>query len=148
MEQVNEYIVISPSLINGDKEHYHMQAQPRIIRLSEAPGYCGMGRTMFDKRIRPLIDIELQDGPGYVAFDRYDLDAAIDLFKQMNGKAKDDQQNKIEIQPKPKEIKACKPNAVDYSSTKSRASGVSTKESKATEESISDYRQALKKKLN
>lgn len=125
-----------------------MQAQPRLIRHRDAPGYCGMDKTMFNETIRPLIDIEIHCGSKFLAYDRYDLDSAIDLFKQLNGKAKDDQQNKIEIQPKPKEIKACKPNAVDYSSTKSRASGVSTKESKAMEESVSVFRQALKQKPN
>lgn len=127
-----------------------MQFQPRIIRLGDAPAYCGMGRTKFDQQIRPLIEIEIQDGPGFVAFDRYDLDAAIDQYKQLNGVSKSNQQNKSEIQTplKMKEIKSCKSNTGAYSSTKKRGNGASIKESKTTEESVSDYRQALKKRLN
>ena len=50
---------------------------PRILRPNDAAYYCGMGRTLFERIIRPVVPtIRLGDiGIGY---DRIDLDAAID----------------------------------------------------------------------
>jgi len=50
---------------------------------------------MFDRCIRPLIKIELRDGPKFVAFDRTDLDEAIDDYKQLVGIHRKKQEDKL-----------------------------------------------------
>ena len=109
---------------------------PRLIRYRDAPFYCGMDKSLFDKNIRPLVDIEIHDGPKYVAFDRVDLDAAIDVFILSHGKSRSTN----------KEIPKCQKEYQDYNMIKSRRSGASTKESKVTEDSENVYEQALKRK--
>ena len=60
--------------------------QPRIIRAGQAPAYCGMGREVFNKEIRPyLTEIPIGDiGKG---FDRLDLDRALDEYISRRGRA-------------------------------------------------------------
>ena len=51
--------------------------QPRIIRAGQAPDYCGMGREVFNKEIRPYLT-EIPIGEIGKGFDRLDLDSALD----------------------------------------------------------------------
>ncbi len=55
--------------------------QPRLIRLKQAPLYVGMDKNRFRRDVRPNIP-ELKIGKKGVAFDRHDLDAWVDSFKQ------------------------------------------------------------------
>ena len=71
------------------------QIQPRLIRFRDAPAYCGMSESFFNSRIRPLIAIEIVDGSKFLAFDRLDLDDAIDEYKRLYGNPKDNQNNEI-----------------------------------------------------
>ncbi|WP_262964334.1 hypothetical protein [Methylobacter psychrophilus] len=58
---------------------------PRLIRYKDAPRYCGMDKSFFDSRIRPNLPVELRDGSKFVAFDRIDLDFAIEGYKDRVG---------------------------------------------------------------
>ena len=55
--------------------------QPRLIRYRDAPAYCGVGRTVFDRDFRPYLR-EARVGEEGIAFDRHDLDALIDHLLQ------------------------------------------------------------------
>ena len=58
--------------------------QPRIIRLKDAPRYLGMNRNLFNKEVRPgLVTVPI--GQQGIGFDRLDLDAWVDAYKQRNG---------------------------------------------------------------
>lgn len=59
---------------------------PRLIRYKDAPYYCGMDKSFFESRIRPNLPVEIRDGSKFVAFDRSDLDSAIDDYKTRVGK--------------------------------------------------------------
>jgi hypothetical protein len=61
---------------------------PRILRPHEAHYYAGMGRTMFDREIRPYVP-EIQLGGQGVGFDRLDLDRALDEYKTRNVRVKE-----------------------------------------------------------
>ncbi len=56
---------------------------PRFIRLRDAPHYLGMDRNRFNRDVRPYVD-EIPIGRQGVAFDRLDLDAWADNYKQHN----------------------------------------------------------------
>ena len=56
---------------------------PRFIRLRDAPFYLGMDRNRFNRDVRPYVD-EVSIGKQGVAFDRLDLDAWADDYKQHN----------------------------------------------------------------
>ena len=58
---------------------------PRFIRLRDAPFYLGMDRNRFNAEIRPFVT-EIAIGIQGVAFDRLDLDARADDYKQRNGR--------------------------------------------------------------
>ena len=58
---------------------------PRLIRLRDAPGYCGMDPNRFNDEVRPHL-IEIPIGKQGVAFDRLDLDAWVDQYKERNGR--------------------------------------------------------------
>ena len=60
-----------------------MNFLPRIMRPAEAAYYCGMGRTTFERDIRPNVP-EIAIGRQGVGFDRLDLDHALDDYKQRN----------------------------------------------------------------
>jgi predicted DNA-binding transcriptional regulator AlpA len=62
-----------------------MALQPRFIRARDAHGYCGMSRSLFNEVIRPTL-IEIPIGRQGIAFDRLELDAALDDYKQRNGR--------------------------------------------------------------
>ncbi|WP_058515736.1 hypothetical protein [Legionella santicrucis] len=58
---------------------------PRLIRLRDAPAYLGMERHRFNDEVRPQI-IEIPIGSQGIAFDRLDLDAWVDDYKQCSGR--------------------------------------------------------------
>lgn len=60
--------------------------QPRFVRASAAPRYCGMCERIFNAEIRPYLT-EISIGVKGVAFDRLDLDAALDDYKERYGRA-------------------------------------------------------------
>jgi len=62
-----------------------MQLNPRFIRARDAHGYCGMARTLFNDTIRPKITV-IPIGKQGIAFDRLEIDAALDEYKQCNGR--------------------------------------------------------------
>lgn len=59
--------------------------QPRLIRLRDAPNYLGMDRHRFNKEVRPSLSI-IPIGKQGIAFDRLDLDAWVEHYKQCNGR--------------------------------------------------------------
>src|SRR5439155_26015012 len=59
--------------------------QPRLIRYRDAPSYCGVGRRVFDRYIRPWL-IVIRIGKVGIAFDRLDLDASIEQHKLCSGR--------------------------------------------------------------
>lgn len=58
---------------------------PRLIRLRDAPTYLGMDRHRFNDEVRPKL-IEMPIGTQGIAFDRLDLDAWVDDYKQCSGR--------------------------------------------------------------
>ena len=60
--------------------------QPRIIRAGQAPAYCGMGRDIFAKEIRPFVS-EIDVGQQGIGFCRLELDAALDEYISRRGRA-------------------------------------------------------------
>ena len=63
----------------------HTEILPRLIRMRDAPAYLGMDKNRFNREVRPnliLIPIGIQG----VAFDRLDLDAWIEDYKQRSGR--------------------------------------------------------------
>lgn len=59
--------------------------QPRIIRLRDAPHYLGMDRNRFNTEVRPDLT-EIPIGEQGIAFDRLDLDAWVEHYKECNGR--------------------------------------------------------------
>ncbi len=70
---------------NATKPKYSMQLLPRVIRFKDAPGYLGMDRNRFNKEVRPGL-VEFPIGTQGIGFDRQDLDAWFDEYKQRNGR--------------------------------------------------------------
>ena len=62
----------------------NIQLQPRLIRLKDAPKYLGMDKNKFNKEVRPTLN-EIRLSKQAVAFDRLDLDAWVEHYKQCNG---------------------------------------------------------------
>lgn len=108
----------------------------RLIRYRDAHNYCAMGQTMFDQRIRPLIKNEIRDGPKFVAYDKKDLDEAIDEYIESR-KTLDQTEEKNAWQKESVQL--------GFNMIKAPSNGVSIKESRG-EGCESVYRQALKKK--
>lgn len=61
-----------------------MSVLNRLIRLKDAPSYLGMDKNRFNNEVRPAL-IEIPVGKQGIAFDRLDLDAWVDHYKQRNG---------------------------------------------------------------
>ena len=59
--------------------------QPRVIRLKDAPGYLGMDRNRFKAEVRPYVT-EIRMGRQGVAFDRLELEAWFEEYKNRNGR--------------------------------------------------------------
>ena len=64
------------------------QYPPRFLRPLEAACYAGMGRTLFENEIRPLLP-EIKLGKQGVGFDRLDLDEVLDDYKSRNVRVKE-----------------------------------------------------------
>src|SRR5258705_9615965 len=67
--------------------------QPRLIRYRDAPSYCGAGRRVFDRDIRPWL-IAIPIGKEGIAFDRLDLDAWIERRPPEKGEPWDAQERR------------------------------------------------------
>ena len=59
--------------------------QPRVVRFKDAPGYLGMDRNRFNAEVRPYVT-EIRLGTQGIAFDRLELDAWFDEYKNRNGR--------------------------------------------------------------
>lgn len=59
--------------------------RPRLIRLRDAPHYLGMDPNRFNAEVRPYLT-EIPIGKQGIAFDRIDLDAWVDQYKDRNGR--------------------------------------------------------------
>ena len=59
---------------------------PRFIRLKNAPAYLGMDRNRFNDEVRPKL-ITIPIGVQGIAFDRLDLDAWAEDYKQLKGRS-------------------------------------------------------------
>ena len=62
-----------------------MSILPRFLRFRDAPAYCGMGRAIYNKEVRPYLT-EIHIGTQGIAFDRLEVDAVLDEYKQRNGR--------------------------------------------------------------
>ncbi len=58
---------------------------PRLIRLRDVPHYLGMDRNRFSSEVRPYLT-EIPIGKQGIAFDRIDLDAWVDEYKDRYGR--------------------------------------------------------------
>jgi hypothetical protein len=56
-----------------------------VIRLKDAPGYLGMDRNRFKAEVRPYVT-EIRMGKQGVAFDRLELEAWFEEYKNRNGR--------------------------------------------------------------
>jgi hypothetical protein len=81
-ERLEETATISSPSITP---RYSMQLVPRVIRYKDAPGYLGMDRNRFNKEVRPDL-VEFPIGKQGIGFDRLDLDAWFDAYKERNGR--------------------------------------------------------------
>jgi hypothetical protein len=61
------------------------QILPRLIRLRDAAHYLGMDPNRFNAEVRPFL-LEIPIGKQGIAFDRIDLDAWVDQYKDRNGR--------------------------------------------------------------
>lgn len=59
--------------------------QPRVIRLRDAANYLGMDPNRFNSEFRPGLT-EFPIGKQGIGFDRLDLDAWVDEYKDRNGR--------------------------------------------------------------
>ena len=66
-------------------EAYKVTLLPRYIRVGAAPAYLGMDRNRFTAEIRPYLT-EIVMGKQSKAFDRLELDAIADQYKERNGR--------------------------------------------------------------
>lgn len=66
-------------------EAYKVTLLPRYIRVGAAPAYLGMDRNRFTAEIRPYLT-EIVMGKRSKAFDRLELDAIADQYKERNGR--------------------------------------------------------------
>ena len=58
---------------------------PKLIRHRDAPYYLGMDRNRFNKEVRPSLT-EIPIGKQGIAFDRLEMDAWVDHYKDCNGR--------------------------------------------------------------
>ena len=74
----------------------NVQLLPRLIRLRDAPWYLGMDRHRFNDEVRPILT-EIPVGSQGIAFDRLDLDAWVDAYKQCSDRPAASKQRSLEI---------------------------------------------------
>ena len=60
-------------------------ALPRLLRYRDAPVYVGMDRNRFDAEVRPYLT-EIPIGKQGIAFDRLELDAWVEEYKNRIGR--------------------------------------------------------------
>jgi hypothetical protein len=58
---------------------------PRLVRFRDAPFYLRMDRNRFNTEVRPQLT-EVPIGTQGIAFDRLELDAWVEQYKQRNGR--------------------------------------------------------------
>ena len=63
-----------------------MKIEPRVIRLTDAPAYLGMGAKYFNEHVRPYVELVNLGGNHMKMFDRLDLDAWWEHHKAANGR--------------------------------------------------------------
>lgn len=63
----------------------HTFILPKLIRLRDAPLYLGMDRNRFGVEVRPYLT-EIPIGSHGIAFDRLELDAWAEQYKNRNGR--------------------------------------------------------------
>jgi len=68
--------------ISIDADLLNLISDKRVIRLKNAPAYLGMDKNRFNREIRPYL-VPLPIGKRGVAFDRFDLDAWVEQYKQL-----------------------------------------------------------------
>ncbi len=73
-----------------------MTVLPRLIRFRDAPSYLGMDRHRFNNEVRPMI-AEIPIGIQGIAFDRLDLDAWVEHYKQRSSRPAASNRRRIEI---------------------------------------------------
>ena len=73
-----------------------MQLLPRLIRFRDAPTYLGMDRHRFNSEVRPSLTV-IPIGRQGIAFDRLDLDAWAEHYKQRSGRPAASNLRRIEI---------------------------------------------------
>ncbi len=110
----------------------------RLIRMRDAPTYVGMDRHRFNKEVRPCVTL-IPIGIQGVAFDRLDLDAWIDDYKQRSGRPTVTNSRSIELWDENKR-QACTKGARS-GTYKSKSSGIAFE--KALELSYSQKRSAI-----
>ena len=81
----------------------NLALQPRIIRVGQAPSYCGMSDRVFEADIRPHLT-EIKIGVQGKAFDRFELDEVLNQYIARYGRApavkkENDKCNKNERKP-------------------------------------------------
>ncbi len=85
------YSLLSRTHLNGDNSEIadvnsgDAKMQQRVIRLRDAPQYCGMDRNRFNAEIRPNLT-EIPIGKQGIGFDRLEIDAWIDEYVACNGR--------------------------------------------------------------
>jgi hypothetical protein len=57
---------------------------PRVLRAKDAPFYLGMDRNRFNKEVKPYL-VAIPIGTQGIGYDRFDLDAWLEDYKQRNG---------------------------------------------------------------
>ena len=72
---------------------------PRLIRFRDAPHYLGMDKNRFNREVRPYLT-EIRMGKQGIAFDRLDLDAWVEHYKQRNERPKS--KRRIDLWQEPK----------------------------------------------
>ena len=60
-------------------------AQPRLIRLRDAPAYLGMDKNRFNCEVRPKL-MEIPIGTQGIAFDRLEMDAWVEHYISCYGR--------------------------------------------------------------
>lgn len=68
------------------KKGYRLRSMPfppRFLSYKDAVLYCGFGKDRFDVEVRPMLT-EIPRGKRAILFDRLDLDAFLDDYKEQN----------------------------------------------------------------
>ena len=77
----------------------NLQILPRLVRLRDVPSYLGMDRHRFNKEVRSKIE-EIRIGKQGIAFDRLDLDAWADQYRQRVNRPKLTERGELWVETK------------------------------------------------